>query len=376
MKTQILSAVMLAAALGPVAVSQAPQYAQTNLTSNVAGAAPVTDPNLVNPWGLSRATNGSWWVSDNGTGLSTLYDGTGAIRPLVVKIPSGDLNLSPLGSPTGTIFNGFPDFAVSPGKPSVFLFATEDGTISGWNPGVLATSAIVEVNEHSNSVFKGLTMAQATVGERESEEGQAPQTTANYLYAADFRKETLAVYDTTFQHATGLEGRIARTLSLASRRGYAPFNVQNLGGNLYVTLARQDAAKHDEIPGAGFGLVVSMTPEGRLLQIFQTGAFLNAPWGMVIAPSDFGAYSHDLLVGNFGDGTISAFNPVTGKFLGQLKDKTGNLIAISGLWALSFGSAGASGPADTLYFAAGPNGEKNGLFGTVTALTNPQGNDQ
>ena len=119
-----------------------------------------------------------------------------------------------------------------------------------------------------------------------------------------------------------------------------------------------------------------MTPEGKLLQIFQTGSFLNAPWGLVIAPSDFGAYSHDLLVGNFGDGTISAFNPVTGKFLGQLKDKSGNLIAISGLWALSFGSAGASGPADTLYFSAGPNGEKNGIFGAVTALTNPQGNDQ
>ncbi len=377
MKNTFLSAILLASAFTPIAFGQAPEYAQTNLTANVAGVAAVADPNLVNPWGLSRATNGAWWVSDNGTGLSTLYDGnTGAIKPLVVKIPSGDLNLSPLGSPTGTIFNGTTDFTVAPGKPSVFLFATEDGTISGWNPGVLATTSIVEVNEHSNSVFKGLTLAQASVGEHESEEGQAPRTIANYLYAADFRKGTLAVYDTTFQHATELEERIARTLSLASRRGYAPFNVQNLGGNLYVTLAKQDKAKHDEISGAGLGLVISMTPEGKLLQIFQTGTFLNAPWGMVIAPSDFGAYSHDLLVGNFGDGTISAFNPVTGKFLGQLKDKNGNLIVIDGLWALSFGSAGASGPADTLYFAAGPNGEKNGLFGAVTALTNPQGNDQ
>ncbi len=354
-----------------------PQYSQTNLVSNVPGVASTTDPNLVDAWGLSRATNGAWWVSDNGTGLSTLYDGTGKTESLVVKVPTGDPNLSATGTPTGTIYNGFPDFNLAPGKPSIFLFATEDGTISGWNPTVAPTTAIITVNEHSASVFKGLTWAQARTGlSRGDEQNEAAAATANYLYAADFRKARIAVYDTTFQHAPVLEERIALSLIPFGFEGYAPFNVQNIGGTLYITLAKQDKAKHDEIDGPGLGLVLSMTPEGKLLQIFQGGSFLNAPWGLAMAPGDFGAYSHDLLVGNFGSGTIVAYNPTTGRYLGELKDKNNAALAIDGLWGLSFGSAGASGSADTLYFGAGPNGERGGLFGSITALTNPQGNDQ
>ncbi len=379
---RVLSSALLVSALAPAVFAQqatvAPtQYAQANLVSNVAGVAPVTDPNLVNAWGLSRATNGAWWVSDNGTGLSTLYNGvTGAISPLVVKVPSGDLNLSPTGTPTGTIFNGTKDFAVAPSKPAIFLFATEDGTISGWNPGVLPTTAIVEVNEHSASVFKGMTMAQATVEEVGAGTKTISSVTANYLYVADFRKGQIAIYDGSFQHATQLEQRFARALRFEGYNNYAPFNVQNLGGNLYVAFAKQDKAKHDEIDGPGLGFVVSMSPEGKLLQVFQTGAFLNAPWGLAIASGDFGAYSHDLLVGNFGSGTIDVFNPITGHYLGQLLDKTNAPIVIGGLWGLSFGISGSSGPANTLFFGAGPGGESNGLFGGITALTNPQGNDQ
>ena len=375
--TSTLASATLASAAQAQQAPVTPQYLQTNLVSNVPGVAPTTDPNLVDAWGLSRATNGAWWVSDNGTGLSTLYDGTGKTEPLVVKVPTGDPNLSATGSPTGTIYNGFSDFNLAPGKPSIFLFATEDGTISGWNPSVAPTTAIITVNERSTSVFKGLTWAQAHLGlGRDNEQSEAAPATANYLYAADFRKARLAVYDTNFQHVPVLEDRIALNLIPFGFEGYAPFNVQNIGGTLYITLAKQDKAKHDEIDGPGLGLVLSMTPEGKLLQIFQGGSFLNAPWGLAMASGDFGAYSHDLLVGNFGSGTIAVYNPVTGRYLGELKDKNNAVITIDGLWGLSFGSAGTAGPANTLYFGAGPNGERGGLFGSITALTNPQGNDQ
>ena len=286
------------AALSQTAPQPPREYAVTPLVTNVSGGAPVTDPGLVNPWGLSRSSTGDWWVSDNTSGLSTLYDGTGKITPLVVTIPTGDSSASSTGSPTGTVFNGTTDFAVAPGKPADFLFATEDGTISGWNPGAAPTAAIIEVNEKQASVFKGLTIAQARVG----------GVLGNYLYVADFRQARVAVYTGSFAHATELEQAIAKTPIPA---GYAPFNVQNLGGNIYVTLAKQDAAKHDQVRGAGQGLVAVITPEGKLIQIFEAGPWFNAPWGVAIASGDFGAFSHDVLVGNFGDGTVMAFNPVT-----------------------------------------------------------------
>jgi uncharacterized protein (TIGR03118 family) len=361
------TAATLALSLAPAALSQATpqQYTQTNLVSNVSGEAAVTDPNLQNAWGLSRSSGGDWWVSDNTSGLSTLYSGTtGAITPLVVTIPTGDKTQSATGSPTGTIFNGTTGFTLAAGKPALFLFATEDGTISGWNPGVSPGSAVITVNEKSASVFKGLTMASAKVN----------GVTANYLYVADFRKARIAVYDTNFKHATWLENAIAKNWL---PKGFAPFNVQNLGGNLYVTLAKQDAAKHDEEHGAGLGEVAVITPEGKLIQVFQYGSWFNAPWGVAIASGDFGAYSHDVLVGNFGDGTINAFDPITGQFLGKLLDKNNKAITIPGLWGLSFGNGtAAGGPATTLFFGAGPQNEANGLFGAITALSNPAGNDQ
>jgi uncharacterized protein (TIGR03118 family) len=341
------------------------QYTQTNLVSNLTGVAAVTDPNLANVWGLSRSSTGDWWVSDNTTGLSTLYSGTtGAITPLVVTIPPSDPNTTSTGSPTGTVFNGTADFAIAKGKPALFLFSTEDGTISGWNPGVNPGKAIITVNEGTASVFKGLTIAQASIN----------GPLGYYLYAANFRKGQVSVYNTFFQHNTVAEQNFARFHAPA---GYAPFNVQNIGDDIYVAYAKQDSVKHDEIDGAGLGLVAVFHADGCLIQVLQSGPWFNAPWGLAVAPSDFGAYSHDVLVGNFGSGEILAFDPVSGSYRGVLRDANSNPIKIPGLWGLSFGNGTVpGGPATTLYFGAGPDNEANGLFGTLTAVQNALGNGQ
>ena len=203
------------------------QYTLQTLVSNISGDAAVVDPNLANAWGLSRSSGGDWWVSDNTTGLSTLYDGTGKITPLVVTIPPGDPNASSTGTPTGTIFNGTTDFAVAAGKPAVFLFSTEDGTISGWNPGAAATKAIIVVNEKQKSVFKGLTAGQA---------GPQDGPLANYLYAADFRAGRVAVYDKGYRHVGEIENNFLR---FSPKAGFAPFNVQNIGGtSTWLTRSR------------------------------------------------------------------------------------------------------------------------------------------
>ncbi len=355
-------------ALAPSALSQAPtftskQYAQTNLVSDLGGNAAVTDINLRDAWGLSRSSTGDWWISDNVSGVSTLYSGTtGAITPLVVTIPTADSDVNPNGSPTGTVFNGTGGFPVAPGKPAVFLFATQDGTISGWNPGVNPSKAIITVKEKGSSFF-GLTVATA----------ESHGVSSTYLYVADFGKARIAIYDANFNHATEIEKRIAR---IPVPAGYAPFNVQNLGGNLYVALAKKGSDGNEEHAN-GLGIVAVITPEGRLIQVFDSGHSLNAPWGLAIAPSDFGAFSHDVLVGNFGSGTIAAFDPITGEFKGNLQDNTGKTLVIPGLWALSVGNGtAAGGSATSVFFSAGPNNEQDGLFGSLSALANPLGNDQ
>ena len=350
-------------------------YTQTNLVSDIPGMAAVTDPNLVNPWGMSRSSGSPWWISLNGPGLTDLYTGAGAAVALgdpcpqgteinCVVVPTGDPNASPTGTPTGQVYNGTTDFQLTPGNPAHFIFVTEDGTISGWNSSVSFPSAKIKVNTHSASVFKGVALATVT-----SPSG----TTANYLYVADFRRARVAVYDTNFHHVSLGEDAFEDERIPS---GFAPFNVQNIGGNLYVSFAEQDSAKHDEIDGAGLGYVDVFSPTGRLLHCLQHGPWLNAPWGMTQAPSDFGAYSHDILIGQFGNGWIDVFDPVTGRFKGTLNDASNDPITIDGLWDIAFGNGGAAGSANTLYFAAGLDGESHGLLGTITAVENVLGGDQ
>jgi uncharacterized protein (TIGR03118 family) len=341
------------------------QYTETKLVSNIAGEAAVHDPNLVNAWGLARSSGSPWWVADNGTGLSTLYDGAGAIQKLVVTVPPK----SPASTPTGVVFNGDPTaFLLAPGKPAIFIFVTEDGTISGWNPGVNPTVAKLVVSEKGESVYKGVTIATATFRGKKG----------SYLYVADFRQRRVQIYDSTFHHVAILNFKTTDPAEDDGdgRIGFAPFNVQNIGGEIYVAYAMQDAARHDEVAGAGLGSVRVFTPGGKWLRDLQHGNFLNAPWGMVLAPSDFGAFTHNILVGQFGSGQIAAFDVVTGGFRGFLQDKTGKPLTIDGLWALSPGNDKTAGLATTLYFSAGPNEEKDGLFGSLTAVSNPQGSHQ
>jgi uncharacterized protein (TIGR03118 family) len=346
-------------------------YKQTNLISNIPGMATVTDPNLVNPWGLSRSSTSPWWISDNGTGLTTLDTGTGAAAALgqpcpagsftnCVIVPSGDPNKSPTGTPTGQVFNGTNDFQLTPNNPARFIFATEDGTISGWNGG---PSAVIKVNTHGASVFKGMALASP----RTSQGG-----TANFLYVADFRRGRVAVYDSSFNRVH-LDGDAFEDDRIP--HGFAPFNVQNIGGDIYVAYALQDSTKHDEVDGAGLGFVDVFSTGGRLLRRLQHSRWMNAPWGLTQAPSDFGAFSHNILVGQFGSGQILVFDPVTGRFKGTLNDASDKPITIDGLWALEFGSDSTGGPATSLFFTAGLNDEADGLFGTITAVENVLGGD-
>lgn len=348
----------------PCHAQQLQHYKQTSLVADTSGVANATDANLVNPWGMSRSSGSPWWVSDNGTGLATLYTGTGTAASLVVTIPTGDPTMSPSGTPTGQVFNGTQDFQIAPGKPAAFIFVTEDGTVSGWNPAVNPSSAMIMVNTKSASVFKGAALA--TIND--------PKAGAtNFLYVADFRKGRINVYDKNF-HLISLGGSAFRDDHV--RAGFAPFNVQNIGGNLYVAYAKQDSQKHDEVDGPGLGYVDVYSPWGHLINRLEHGWWFNGPWSIAQAPTDFGAYSHDILVGQFGGGTIDVFDPVTGDFKGFLNDSTNAPITIDGLWGIAFGSGGNSGPSNTLFFTAGSDGEQHGLFGTIVPVENVLGGDQ
>jgi uncharacterized protein (TIGR03118 family) len=327
-------------------------FKQVNLVSDIPGLALTTDPDLVNAWGISHSPTSPFWISDNGMGLSTLYNGAGTKLALVVTIPppAG----SPAGTtatPTGQLFNGTTDFAVTNGitsAPSRFIFATEDGTISGWNPTVDPTHAILGAdNSASGAVYKGLAFGSNASG--------------NFLYAANFHAGTIDVFDKDF-HQVQLAGSFSDP---TIHRGFAPFNIQNLGGKLYVTYAKQDADRHDDVAGPGNGYVDIFDTNGNLLQRLATRGRLNSPWGLAIAPPSFGVFAGDLLVGNFGDGRINVVDPVTGDFLAQLRDAKNRPITINGLWGLIVGNGGNGGDVDKVYFTAGPNGEADGLFGSL-----------
>jgi len=331
----------------------AQRFHQTNLVSDVPGLAATTDPNLVNPWGLTRSDTSPWWVADNGTGVSTLYSGTGAIVPLVVTIPVPPGGTPP-AAPTGTIFNGSPDF-----MGDRFIFVTEDGTISGWSSG---TSAILRVNQAGSAIYKGVTIAQ--------------NNGANFLYAANFFAATIEVYDKNYMPVTLAAGAFSDPLL---PEGFAPFNVQNIGGRLFVAFAKQDDDMKDEVAGPGLGFVDAFDASGNLVMRLQSGPWMNAPWGIALPPANFRnpnnnfliGISNELLVGQFGSGQIATFDLKRGNFHGLLPDATGQPLTIDGLWALSFGNGGTAGPTSTLFFTAGIDDEAHGLFGTITPIVGP-----
>jgi uncharacterized protein (TIGR03118 family) len=336
-------------------------YIQTNLVSSIPGLGATTDSQLINSWGLARSVTSPWWVSDNGTGVATIYNGAGTKQGLVVTIPPAK-GQSPPSAPTGVVFNGTSDFQLPTGGPARFIFVTEDGTISGWNGGNTAT--IVVDNSKKGAVYKGCTIAE--------------WNGKHYLYAANFHSGDIEVYDSSFQ-LVRLRGNAfvsdddndkddGRAFQ-GNPRHFAPFNVQAIGTNVYVAYAKQDAQKHDDQPGPGLGDVAVFDPSGKRLARLQHGPWFNAPWGMAMAPGEFGEFSHALLVGMFGSGQIAAFNPITGDFLNFMKTPDEKILSIDGLWALGFGAGNAnSGPYNTLFFTAGPNDEHDGLFGTLAPI--------
>jgi uncharacterized protein (TIGR03118 family) len=331
----------VAAALGLASPAAAQGYNVTSLVSDVTGLAVKADGHLVNPWGITASATGPFWINDAGAGVSTVYDGTGTPSSLVVTVPP-PAGSSDHSSPTGIVFNNTTGFTVAPGRPAFFLFATEDGTISGWNPAVNPTTAVVKADRSATASYKGL----ALLGDR--------------LYATNFHESQVDIFDNNFNF-------VGAVTDPAIPAGYGPFNVQNVGGTLLVTFAQQDADKHDDVAGRGAGFVEILDPATGTFSHLIAGGALNAPWGMTLAPADFGRFGGALLVGNFGDGTINAFDPHTGQSLGSLRDASGRSIVIQGLWGLLFGNGGSGGATNTLYFTAGIADENHGLLGAITA---------
>jgi uncharacterized protein (TIGR03118 family) len=376
-------------------------YTQTNLVSNASGIAPVTDPQLINSWGISRGSGSPWWVSDKATGFSTLYNGAGAKQSLVVTIPPADPTnkKSPTGTPTGTIFNGSQtDFLLAPGKPATFLFSTIDGTIAAWNATVAIAQGEAPPSTHA------VTVARTTDGSSYTGLTSAFINGKPFLYAANFNKGRVDVYDHAFhvvqlskqhfnENSSDSEGHSSENPFVDERlpRGYVPFNVQAIGNDIVVTYALHEEGSQFETDGPGLGFVDIYSSTGDLLVRLEHGDWLNAPWGVALAPLDFGRFSHDLLIGQFaggGDtessGFIAAYDLTTGKFDGLLQDASGRSLAINGVWALSPGNVSpnnndaAAAPATEVYFTAGPNHGSGGLLGYLTAVSAEltEGNDQ
>jgi uncharacterized protein (TIGR03118 family) len=358
----LVAAVALAALtiLAAEAAADPPFYLQTNLVSDTGTPGTIRDGHLVNPWGIVQPPGDApLWVADNGAGFSTLYEGDGTpfppspMMPLVVVIPP-PAGGAPPAAPDGIVFNPIffntgPNFA-----GDLFIFATEDGTISGWQPAG-GVNAMLRV-DHSTftTVYKGLAFGNMKSG-------------AAAIYATDFRHAAIDVFDASYVPAVLPLGAFTDP-NLPPH--YAPFGIANIGGDLFVTYALQDAAKHDPVAGPHHGFVNQFTTDGVMVRRFASGGKLDAPWGMALAPNNFGRFSNSLLVGNFGNGEINAFDPTTGKNRGQLHGPRGKIV-IDGLWALVFGngSTALKTPANTLFFAAGPNHETHGLFGKLEVFS-------
>jgi uncharacterized protein (TIGR03118 family) len=335
---------MSAALLVSVSHAKEIHYQQVNLVSDQPGVAILQDTNLVNAWGVAFSATSPFWVSDNGTGLSTLYavtnDASGAVhvdkQTLQVRIPGE-------GNPTGMLFNNAGGF-----NGDVFIWVSEDGTLSGWRPPLGTNAEVLATRE--GAVYKGVTLAQGAG--------------SPVLLAANFSEGTVDMYATN----TTL---IDQFSDPNVPEGYAPFNVQEINGLVFVTFALQDADKEDDVAGKGHGLIDLFDPKTGAFNRFATGTDaggkvkeMNSPWGVALAPSDFGSHGGELLVGNFGSGTIMTFDD-GGNFQGLLKADRGGAVSIEGLWALKFGNGGRAGTPDTLFFSAGPDDESHGLFGSL-----------
>lgn len=319
------------------------------VVSDGASAAPHTDPNLKNSWGVAFNPNGFVWVANNGTQTATLYDGNGVVQSLVVSIPA---TANGPANPTGIVFNKGPDLMLSrAGKSGVaaFLFAGEGGSITAWAPAVDTTHAFTVVDSSaSGAIYKGLALGTLPSG-------------GHRLYATDFHNNRVDVFDGAFNRIT-VPGGFADAQIPA---GFAPFGIQAIGGKIFVTYAKQDGDAEDDVPGAGQGFVDVFDLDGNLTQRFAANGPLNAPWGIAQAPGNFGTYSNAILVGNFGDGTINAFNAATGAFVGQLMNTDGTPLVQRGLWGIAFGNNLSAQPSNTLFFAAGPNFEADGVYGRI-----------
>ncbi|HEY7388038.1 MAG TPA: TIGR03118 family protein [Bryobacteraceae bacterium] len=317
-------------------------FVRHDLISDTPGVAAVTDPNLVNPWGIALSATSPFWVSNTGSGTATVYNGSGAILPLVVTIPAAASGAK--GTPTGQVFNNTSSFLLANGNKASFIFSTEDGTISAWNGG---SAASIQVNNSSSgAVYYGLAIGTNSAGGAQ-------------LYAPNFASGKIEIYSGTWAPTTASSG----FADPAVPAGYAPFNIWPLAGKLYVAYAKQGPLS--AVAGAGQGYVSVFDFDGNLVKHLISGAPLNAPWGMAIAPSTFGAFAGDLLVGNFGDGTINAFDPNTGASLGTLEDTSGNPLVFPGLWALVFGNGGTGGDRNTLYVTAGVGNLQHGLLSSI-----------
>ncbi len=309
-------------------------YTQVNLVADQGGSAGARiDATLINPWGIAVGPTGTFWISANGSGSTVVYDTYGAQSKAPITIP--------LGSPSGVVYNSTNGFKIPTLGKSSFIYATESGTIAAWNSTTGTTAVTVADRSGSGAVYKGLALAS--------------NGTANYIFATDFYNAKVDVYDTTFTLVTGPTFHDPNMPA-----GFAPFNIQVINNQLYVTYAKQKANKMDDTSGAGNGYIDVYNTAGDLVKRFASQGTLNSPWGITLAPTSFGTVDGTILVGNFGDGTINMFD-ATGTYLGQLKNN-GNVISIQGLWALSLNTA-TSSDASLLYFTAGPGQEKHGLFG-------------
>jgi uncharacterized protein (TIGR03118 family) len=384
MAVSACAAVLIASILSTPVAGVAAGFLETDLVANkavlmdkngVVHKPKFVDRNLLNPWGVGESSTPPltpFWVSDNGNGTSTLYNTAGEPQSLVVSIPAPGDPLGTGGAPTGNVFNialaqnsfqisGFAKDGTPKRLPAIFLFATEDGTIVGWNPGVnpkgsdpakAGTYGIIAVDNSkaaNGAIYKGLAIAIDATG-------------APLLYLTNFRAGTVEVYDSKFTQVT----RPGAFTDPHLPRSYAPFNIVSIAGRLVVTFAVQDEDKEDDVAGQAHGIVDTFDLSGHTLQRFAQHGQLNSPWGVTRAPGSFGEFAGALLIGNFGNGHINAFDPATGRFLGKVRDATGRTLAIDGLWAILVGNGGNGGDPNKVYFTAGPNDEKDGLFGSLT----------